>query len=317
MKHLIRTSSGAMICWALVAGGMGGLSGCQSQPKSTPVSEVKAKPTPSVATVVEAQNARVRGLESLWARITLRVDGRLANAKLNREEAEGYLQVQLPDRVAIMVTKVGNLYFYLGSNSQYYWWFDLTDDKRCYFGRHDKATTATVDRFGIPVHPLDLIELMAITPLPAPGQPGSPQAIAWSADRKLLWYDVPARGSTKRVLIDPDSLQPVVVELLDPAGRVIVQSELAKYEAFISRSVPGAMPSVPTRCVLRVPRSELTINLNLNDPASKAINPDAFDLVKLNKKYPVNALIDLDKPEKKDGAPADGEPAKQPGGQSP
>jgi len=287
--------------------------GCQSAP-SKPAPNVATapvvKPLPPVASVVDAQNERVRGLDTLWARVSLRVDGKLANPTLNKEEAEGYLQVVLPNKVAVIINKLGNTYFYLGSNDDLYWWFDLSGDKRAYFGRHAKASAATVDRFGIPVHPLDLIELMAITPIPATGQPGSPDKLHWSTDGALLWYDVAARESTKRVLVDPKSLLPVMVELLDKSGKVVVRSELSKYLAFSSRSVRGANPSVPGRCIIKVPRQDLTITININDPDGRVPKPVAFDFIKLNEAYPVTKLIDLDAREATDSSgavpPADG-----------
>lgn len=274
--------------------------GCQSSPAKTPAAAQPAlvKALPPVAEVVQAQNERVHGLDTLWARISLRVDGRLANANLNKEEAEGYLIVGLPRKVAVLINKLGNTYFYLGSNDELYWWFDLSGDKRAYFGRHANATAETVDRFGIPVHPLDLIELMAITPIPAIGEAGSPEKLHWSTDGSLLWYDVPARASTKRVLIDPKSFLPVMIELLDKSGKVVVRSELSKYVAFASRTVPGANPSIPSRCIIKVPRQDLTITISVNDPDGRKPNADAFDFVKLLKdKYRIPNLTDLDKHE--------------------
>lgn len=258
-------------------------------------------PAPSITTVVDAQNKRVDGLNTLWSRISLRVDGKLANAKLNKEEAEGHLQIVLPNKVAVTINKVGNTYFYLGSNDDVYWWLDLTEEKRGYFGRHAVATTETVDRFGIPVHPLDLIELMAITPVPEDDLESEPAPVVrWSSDGKLLWYDVPARGSTKRVFVDPKTYLPVMVELLDGNAKVVVRSELSRYVSFQSRSKPTASPSIPSRCVLTVPRTDLTITINLNDPEGRAPKDIAFDFKRLaTELYPVNTLVDLDKKEGK------------------
>lgn len=276
--------------------------GCQSTPAKAPQNVAVPKvlpPAPTIDAVVDAQNKRVDGLTTLWARISLRVDGKLANAKLNKEEAEGHLQIVLPNKVAVTVNKVGNTYFYLGSNDDVYWWLDLTEAKQGYFGRHATATPETVDRFGIPVHPLDLIELMAITPVPAGFVASDPKPVVrWSSDGKLLWYDVPARGSTKRVFVEPGSLLPVMVELLDHSGKVVVRSELSRYLDFQSRSKPTARPSVPTRCILTVPRTDLTITINLNDPDGKMPKAVSFDFKRLaTELYPVNKLTDLDKKE--------------------
>ncbi len=275
------------------------LAACQTGRASPAPRPIAARPLPSIETILDAQNQRVDGLTSLWARITLRVDGKLANAKLNKEEAEGYLQVVLPRKVAVQINKVGSTYFYLGSNDELYWWLDLTEAKRGYFGRHAKATPDTVDQFGLPVHPLDLIELLAITPIDAGTLAEDSQHGAhWSTDGKLVWYDTTARAGTKRVLVDPKTLLPEFVELLDSSGKVIVSSELSKYTEYQSLSKPTARPSVPARCIVRVPRSELTITINLNDPNGRQPKPVAFDFIKLaTELYPVPKLIDLDKKE--------------------
>ena len=274
--------------------------GCKNAQTPKPGDEpaVVRRPDPAPFSVVASeQNQRVDGLTTLWARLTLRVSGKLANTDLNKEEAEGHLQIVLPSKVAVTVDKLGNTYFYLGSNDDVYWWLDLSKAKRGYFGRHAQATTETVDRFGIPVHPLDLIELMAITPIsPEILAQSPPPQVRWTNDGKLLWYETPARGSMKRVFVDPKTYLPEMVELLDPQGKVVVRSELSKYESFQSRSKPIAHPSVPTRCIFTVPRSEVTIAINLNDPTDKKIHPATFDFKDLaTNLYRVNSFVDLDK----------------------
>lgn len=280
------------------------LGGCASSSKTDPapvVTKPRGNP-PSTPEIVKAHNQRVDGLNSLWARHTIRVSGKLANAKLEKEEAEGFFQLILPRKVAISITKVGETYFYLGSNDELYWWLDLTEAKQGFFGRHALATTSTVDRFGIPVHPLDLIELMAVTPIDETLLK-SPDAITpskWSSDGALIWYDVPARDATKRVLVDPKSLLPLCVELLDKNGKVVVRADLSNYLDIPSRSKPTARPRIPTRMTISVPRSDLTILINLNDPETRVPKPAAFDFAYLAQTaYPINKLVDLDKPEEK------------------
>ena len=297
MKTLLRALA-AVASLAIVAGGWG----CASSEKAEPgpvVTKPRGAPTP-IAEVVRAHNQRAEGLTSLWARHTIRVSGKLANATLEKEEAEGYFQLILPRKVAITINKVGETYFYLGSNDELYWWLDLTEAKQGFFGRHAVATTTTVDRFGIPVHPLDLIELMAITPIDEGllKKPDSASITRWSSDGELIWYDVAARDATKRVLVEPKSLRPAFVELLDKTGKVVVRAELANYLDIPSRSKPGARPRIPTRMTITVPRSDLTILINLNDPETRTPKPAAFDFAYLSKTaYPVNPnkLIDLDK----------------------
>jgi hypothetical protein len=280
------------------------LGGCASSSKADPapvVTKPQGNPA-STAEIVKAHNQRIDGLSSLWARHTIRVNGKLANAKLEKEEAEGFFQLILPRKVAISITKVGETYFYLGSNDELYWWLDLTEAKQGFFGRHALATTGTVDRFGIPVHPLDLIELMAITPIDETLLKSS-EAITpsrWSSDGSLIWYDVPARDATKRVLVEPTSLLPLCVELLDKNGKVVVRADLSNYLDIPSRSKPTARPRIPTRMTISVPRSDLTILINLNDPETRVPKAAAFDFAYLAQTaYPINKLVDLDKPDEK------------------
>lgn len=284
--------------WACIACAAGVIllipGGCASTSSGRePTAQPRPAPPPAFAAVAAAHDKRVAGLGTLWARLTLRVSGRLADAELDREETEGHLQIILPRKVAISIMKLGETYFYLGSNDQVYWWLDLTRNKRAFFGRHERARVETVDRFGIPVHPLDLVELFAITPMPKVQGP-APE-VRWSVDGQLLWYDLPARTGRKRVLLEPGSLLPAMVELLDERGKVVVRSELSRYEEFAARTPPGARPSVATRCIITVPRSDLTITINLYDPDGRMPREVAFDFAQLvQKRFNIPELIDLD-----------------------
>ena len=62
--------------------------------------------------------------------------------------------------------------------------------------------------FGLPVHPLDLLEVMAIKPIPEPGTEAAEKAeLAWSKDGHYLYLTLPGRwGGEAAVLAGPQGL---------------------------------------------------------------------------------------------------------------
>jgi hypothetical protein len=67
--------------------------------------------------VLEAHNARAAALDRLWARASVQVTGADENGRLS-EQAEGHLQIDQPDRVALSLGKLGKVQLYLGSNAE-------------------------------------------------------------------------------------------------------------------------------------------------------------------------------------------------------
>lgn len=278
---------------------------------------------PSVAEAIAAHNQRVADLSRLRTPVTMVIDAPDPSDdnpdRRRRDQLEGNLQLIQPANVSLRIDKVSQTLFVLGSNQQRYWWVEFTDPRRAFVGDMAQATPAKVARFGLALHPLDLLELAAITPLSPTARGG------WDASRK----DITQAGGVLRVrdrlisaafaseasrsgggsgsdggwgwrevLFDPATLQPRAVWLLSPDGRAIAWSELDQY---VEVPVDGKGQS-PARIASRIravvwtERGEDRIEMSLSQPenAGNRIRTGQFDLDRVLDTYEVADVIDID-----------------------
>lgn len=278
---------GSLLCLSVLLGP----AGCEITPKR-PDSRVSVDaPVPSYSAVAERYNRRVARLDKVWARISMRVSGIDKEGNKIDEQAEGHLQVIRPDKLALSITKLGETYFYLGSNERQYWWIDLHEDKRALVGRHEKATPQLAARFDVPVHPLDLLELLGITPLP----PGSAATTAWTRDGRWLEVTLPGRWGRRRLLLDPAGYQPARIELLDTRGKLLVAAELQAPQPVVVRC-DSATPPMASLYEIDLVSTGAHITLRLYEPENRCdrqkLTP--FDLDALLKAYGVTTIESLD-----------------------
>jgi len=267
------------------------LAGCSSTPKPAPVNPAELGPPPSYSELAERYNASIAHLDRLWARATVVVRSTDDDGKRHEDQGEGYLQVVRPDRLALSVGKIGETLFYLGSNDTEYWWFDLSGDEDVeLFGRHDKATPEKSADLGVPVHPLDLIEVLGLVPLPESGEVG------WDGSGRL---EVRAEGRFgERILtLDPETLHASRVVLLDPEGKVAVDAQLERYQQVEVVGAPSIGKMVATRFHIDLPAIDARVMLSLYEPTNKAIKEVAFDRERLERMKRIDKSYDLDDPD--------------------
>lgn len=248
-----------------------------------------------------AHNDRVAPLWRLWARTTLIVEQLDPDdpGGLLRDQAEGHLQLEQPDRFALSVTKLGDIYFYLGSNAERYWWIDrLTEDRVALFGRHSRATPELAQLLGIPIHPLDLMDLLGVTPLPDDSGleigPRTEGEVGWTAEGAVA-VTVPARWGWRRVVLDPLTYEPSRVEMLDAGGGVVLASALSRYGSVRIRGqgVPG--PGVARRAVIESRDTGARVTMDLYEPENRELSEQAFNFEALVRAYVRGGeVIDLD-----------------------
>lgn len=262
------------------------LAGGPTQPVIAP-----GTPLPSYSAIAEKYNQRIARLDKVWARISMRVTGVDKQGQKIDEQAEGHLQVVRPDKLALSITKVGETYFYLGSNEQRYWWIDLHEDKRALVGRHERATPKLAERFDVPVHPLDLLELLGVTPLP----PGAAASVAWARDGRSIIVTVPGRWGRRQLSLDPVTYQPGRIDLLDGGGRLLVSAELGAPQPVTVRC-DSATPLLASLYEINLATSGTRITLRLYDPENRCDRQKMtpFDLEALLKAYGVTTVEDLD-----------------------
>lgn len=254
------------------------------------------RPVPGVtaAQVVEAQNARVAGLERIWARASVQVTSTNDKGRRLRDQGEGHLQVVQPWSIALTLGKLGQTQLYLGSNDQYYWWIDLVDssDKVAVFGRHEYVTSAKADVLGVPIHPRDLVHLLGVTPLP--GEAGE-QTLEWDA-RSHAGVRVPTQSGSRRVWFDVSNMQPTRVEMFDSDGVLTLTADLDRYDFVNVVGDATLKPQIPERIDIRIAADDTHVKISLYDPENRPIRPTAFDFERLVKGLGVDTIYDLDAP---------------------
>lgn len=302
----------AVLAGAIGGGMLAGLVGCESTP-AQPDEPVLTQPTtlPTYAQIASAQNARVADLQRVWGATTAIVTYQDQDGQVRTEQAEGYLQIVQPGRVALSLGKqiTSEVYFYLGANQERYWWLDRLDAARSigYVGTHEMATPERAAKFGAPVHPLDLLDLLGITELPEAETPrrtlieGGPDQtipegarVAWSPDGGSVVVDVPGRFGTRRMWFDPASLKPRRVEMLDDRGRVAVYSTLTRDTLVTVRGDSRRRPFMAAEVEVMIPGTPTSVRLRLDRLENREIRNAPFDLDGLLRAYPVQRVENLD-----------------------
>jgi len=250
-------------------------------------------------------------MDRLWSRTVIRAWYRDKNGKERQDQFEGHLQFLRPDQLLLTFDKVGNTYAALGCNQQKYWWIEKGQEGggKAYVGDTAKATPERIAELGLPVHPLNFVELLGITPLPEEDAADGETKAEWSPDGQHLVVTAPGRLGQRRLWLDPVRHIPLRVDLLDTGGEVAISATLEprKYQFVAVRSprddwtpvVPGELEAVQQSDGLRV-------RMTLFDPetAGSKPKPTVFDLDRLLKILEVQQVIPLDPREAAPAAPA-------------
>ena len=265
-----------------------GIGACRDRDEPAPV---VLGPLPDWAEVRDAYNDRVSRLDRVWARATLQVISPDGDGGTRTDQGEGHLQLQRPASLSLSIGKVSQVLFTLGSNDDRYWWFDLTNDDERWgmSGRHALATPDKAREFGVPVHPLDLLELLGVMPLPDEG------VLSWAPDGHYL-VNVPSAFGRRVLWIDPDTLFVERVQLTDDRGETLIDADLSRYQNVVVEGDGSQAPRMPARVVALIPELESEVRLNLYDPEVSEMRPlpIAFDFATLVTRYRLEQVYDLD-----------------------
>lgn len=286
MKTL-RTACGKALAGAVLLA-TGVLGGCCSGPKVQP--PIPRGPVPAYADVAAAYNTRVQHLDRLWARTTIRFVSVDPEGKEIDEQGEGHLQIVLPRKLYLTVGKVGETGYELGSNDTRYWWIDVRG-KSAQVGEHVNFDASAAGAAGLPVHPLDLVEVLGITPL-------GPDAttMAWSDDGRRLLLRAPARVGDKVLALNPETYEPLEIRLIDSDGQPKVLSVL---EDPLTVKLPDdswVRTRTLSRIEISVPstRTSITLWMDTLENRGSGIKERAFDFEALVREYGVIEVQSLD-----------------------
>jgi hypothetical protein len=273
MRAVLGAVAAALVAVSLLPGGCG-----KNQRPSTPT-----KPGPAVArgkapayeAVAAEYNKRTAPLERLYARTTLRVWYVDDQGQPQQVQVEGHFDYIRPGRLLMTYEKLGETYAVLGSNDEQYWWMEKGEQAKALVGDLAKATPERVRKLGLPVYPLDLIELLGITTIPASAPAvgaGEAGDVRWSEDGKSLLITI-SGGANRRVLwLDPQSYEPSRVDLIRPDKSIAATASLGSYQAVqLAGGKPG--PRIATKINGSAPASHLDVRLTLYDPEISASRP--------------------------------------------
>jgi len=251
--------------------------------------KVERGDVPALADVSRRLNASIDGSERIRARATVQIRYTDDDGTRRFEQGEGLFRMD-GSLVALSVGKVGETLFWLGCDDRRYWWFDLSGDTRtAYVGLHDGPG---VGRGGIAgaVNPRALPWLMGRVPVEGTG------ACQWSSDGRLLGVTTRLASGFERRWIDPATYETRKVELYDDQRRAVLVADLSRYEFMTLTGRGGPGPRVPTQVFIGHPATGTELRLYLEDPddGARAMDPAAFDFIKLSASLRATRTVDLD-----------------------
>ena len=246
---------------------------------------------PDLGAIIAAHDARVGALDSFWARASVRVEGRDAEGSRFAEQGEGHVQVERPDKVAVTVGKLGEVYFALGSNEDRYWLIDVSDaDRRVMVsGAQSAATPEKAGMLGLPVHPRDIPLLIGLMRMEGRDL-GDPEFDA----RGRVRVGVATRWGPGALFFDARSLELVGSAAYGKDGVLLASAELSRYADAMDALGVGAIGRVPSKIEMRVPGFDGFVRMELGEPRARDINATVFNPERLARAYRVGERIDLD-----------------------
>jgi hypothetical protein len=240
-------------------------------------------------------NARVERLDRVWSRVNITLRSPKESGGTSVDHAEGHLQIEQPDRTSLSVTKLGETYFYMGSDGEGYWWLDMSDRDRktALYGRHEDATPELVAELGLPVHPRELLDLFAITPLPvrSEGELVSPGNLDWDDKLGMLRITSPAMWGARVVWFEPVTMAPQRVELRDQRGQTRAICDMGRYISAPVRGDGRVPPKLASQYKVKMPTTGVRVTLELYGAENKPINPRAFDFKGLVESYGIDEIF--------------------------
>ncbi len=263
-----------LLCFGC-AGGRGGRA--EREPEPTPV--------PSYAEIAAKYNQRVAPLDRVWARSVARVWYPDREGEEQTDQVEGHLMMIRPDCLKLTFKKLGETYAVLGSNPDQYWWIELGDRggrRVAWVGEHEAADPERLEELGLPVHPLDLIEVIGVLPLPTVAS-GVPQPRVSRTPQGILVDVIPPPGRSRgrvetfRYLLDARTLEPLRIGLLDAAAKAVLTADLSRYAPVIGAGSPGA--TLATRMDASIDDGRRRMRLWINDADTSRREPTADSFV--------------------------------------
>ena len=209
--------------------------------------------------LLERYNARTAKIEQFSARGVIEVRWTDERGKRRFEQGDVHFLYRKPDQVALSISKAFERIYWLGCDSQRFWWFDLNPHDEfpdtAYVGRHEY-----LDRPGdieVFIPPRQLIELLGVTDLPPEAQVATVQPLR-GPEKSAVAFRAPAEFAglpgERYTTVGAVTAQPLAITFVDAHGGTLARAELSGYKPITTPGKPlGAVPAVATRITATLP----------------------------------------------------------------
>jgi hypothetical protein len=195
-----------------------------------------AMETPSYADLARRHNERLDRLPRLVSRGVIEMDWR-EDGRRRFEQGDIDLHIELPRRTSMRISKLGNTYFWLGSDDERWWLFDVAGDERVlYTGRHHSTALETGVMI---VRPLVMLDLVGLSRLSEDELLAPP--VVYDAGLDAWVVESPGRGGWMRIFFDRSTTLPRRIESMTEVGDVAYYSDI-HMRRYISVPVAAAPP---------------------------------------------------------------------------
>ncbi|MBL1216173.1 MAG: hypothetical protein D8M59_01610 [Planctomycetes bacterium] len=283
-----------------------GVAGCNGLgDKDVPADDAIVIPT--YEELAASQNGRVGKITSYWARGTFEVKWREADGSTRTEIGDGHLVFKPPNRIALTLSKLGEEFLWAGCDDERFWLFLGGDDSIGYVGRNENVSHPAADLLPLPVHPLDLLELLGLFALPDASNPAdrlppTPEVVLGHPGRFGLRYNWDQHERPYRFAsFNPDTLLPDWVGFYVPGREPRrLSASLTQYASMsIVGLNPGEYPKVPEWVEINDDDHRGWIRLSLRDPSDRTgsgreINNRLFDYKTVKRKMRPGTVVVLD-----------------------
>lgn len=272
----------ACVVAGLAIGGVG----CKSNGPDGEERVTPSGPAPAYTALRDGYNARVGRLEKLQCPVTILATTHDKNGKPDTSQAEGFLVVERPWKLALRVDKAGQTLAYLGANEENIWSFDLTQDtKVAYITTREEARGGRLGGMWA-LDPSVLMDLLGVMPLPE-DEGELVRAVDWAPNGRAARLIRRVDGQFVVMDLSPSSFALVSAMVVRSDGSVIARAAYSSDGEVEVRGDRISRPRMAEAIVVDLPEWDQKIRLRLVDAQNPAerLRSQAFDLERLLSSY--------------------------------